>query len=491
MNTEQILKQQYKDYGLAPKRIIIGGKSIIVPMDYVYGKRDFYNDFWDVNDKNFLEYKKQGKMPKKIIYKGQYFVVPLKYANSGLENSELAKIVINQAMKKYNASVWQAMLVKKLCPNKKVSFYIDRYTFACRKQMLFEHTNIISNVNWNAINEFIKPGVRLVQSAKPKLNRLKRKFVHSVAAMCIVGGGIFASDKFFDRDNEKAIPYNAKHVQNTTIKKNNVSSSKTIKWEDTKNIEAECQIKLPVDNTRMNFKQKCMGKYTDKHGNLAMLDTVYNDVNILLAMFENYRSKAYDDGWGNQTIGWGNTSYLDNYGRSLGKVKASDKISMAEAVKQKDLYILYNVVPKLAKVNHKMKREEVDAFVSAAWWMGPNILQKSSFYQQLLDNNQNCWHSLSTHSNKPGIAKRLGATRDFATGKINSEDLMKLPAGWIYNLSPSMYRSGHAAYNIKDAASRSSQYKLQAILPETVNESFRAEVNMRNVMMRTNRNNLR
>ena len=62
----------------------------------------------------------------------------------------------------------------------------------------------------------------------------------------------------------------------------------------------------------------------------------------------------------------------------------------------------------------------------------------------------------------------MAATKDFATGKIETNDLIRLPAGIIYNYSLEKYNSGSAALEIKRAASCSSSYKLQNKLPEFV-----------------------
>ena len=472
MNIEHILKQEYIERGMAPKKILVDGKPILVPYDYVQSSRSFYDDFWDVNEQNALKYRKLGRVPKKIVYKGQNYVVPLKCSSKGYSNAKIAKKVASQAIKKYKAAIIQAIWLQKINNNKKIPFYIDRTTYACRKGMLFSRLNLDVNLNLPEVREFLSEKMRFVHSYKFEhgLRKVKRAAVSSLTAISLAGCGVLVSSKMFDDAS-------AKITDETSVKKINQTEQliQAVEKEKEEVIvpkvekeKIEVNKKLPVNDGRINFADKCAGRYIDKYGNLAMLDKVYDDINVLLAMFENYSSTAYDDGWGNMTIGWGNTFYLDKYGRNMGRVKANDKITMEEAIMQKDLYLYYVAVPKLAKINHKMTKEEVAGFASVAWWMGSNVLEKSEFYRKLQQNDKTCWNSLLDCSSITSIQKRMGATRDFATGKINSQDLIKLPSGWIYGLNVSKYKNGQSALEIKKSAEKSASNRLRTTLPQSV-----------------------
>lgn len=472
MNIEEILKQEYIKKGLAPKKIMVNGKPLIVPYIYAQGNRDFCRDFWDINQENEQEYRKRGLIAKKIVYKGQSYIVPLADAKKGLSNAEIAKKVSKKAEKKYRKAILQTILLRKINDDPRIAFYVDRATFACRKNMLLSRLKV--NVNFDDIKEFAEDVASCVENIdfRAGVRKAKNFALTSVATFSVAGCAVFAADKIFSNNDERK---GNSEKQKLTADTKNVTEGLTEKTIDF--LEAERQVlttnkQLPLGDKRMNFTEKCAGRYVDRYGNLAMLDQAYDDISVLLAMFENYSAEAYDDGWGNKTIGWGITSYLDKYGRSLGKVNPNDRITMEEAVMQKDLYIYYNVVPKLAKVNHAMTEEEVAAFVSVGWWTGPNILQKSSFYKKLLNNDPSCWNSLYSLSEEQGIIKRMGATKEFATGKITSEDLMRLPAGWIYGISTAKYKSGRAAADIKLAATKSSSYRLQKVLPQTVGNNI-------------------
>ena len=54
----------------------------------------------------------------------------------------------------------------------------------------------------------------------------------------------------------------------------------------------------------------------------------------------------------------------------------------------------------------------------------------------------------------------------------NSQDLIKLPSGWIYNLSISKYKNGQSALEIKKSAEKSASNRLKTTLPQSVYSGF-------------------
>ncbi|MBQ9732336.1 MAG: hypothetical protein IJV97_04550 [Alphaproteobacteria bacterium] len=468
MKIEKILRKEYIKRGMSPKKIMVNGVLITVPYIYVAKNKNFPDDFWDVNEQNIQEYKKAGKTPKTILHKGQNYVVPLADSEKRLTNAEIAKKVTQQAINKYKKSIVLTMLLRKVKNNPQMPFYIDKSTFACRKGMLMAKLNLNTiEFDISEVKDFFDRGIKAVHSYNWNVawKRVKKATATVFTATSLIGGGIFVSGKLSDKEK---LSDNKNEKQSEVTAPPEEKKTATIDYQKAEETATKKMVNLPQESVKMNFAEKCAGKYNDKYGNLAMLDAAYDDICVLLAMFENYSAKAYDDGWGNETIGWGITSYLDKYGRHIRAVKSGDEVTMNEAVMQKDLYLYYVAVPKLAKVNHAMTQEEVAAFATVAWLLGPRNLEHSFYYKKLLNNDASCWNNLVSYSSNPAIKKRMAATKDFATGKIETNDLIRLPAGIIYNYSLEKYNSGSAALEIKRAASCSSSYKLQNKLPEFV-----------------------
>ena len=143
------------------------------------------------------------------------------------------------------------------------------------------------------------------------------------------------------------------------------------------------------------------GKLTQKQVDAAdkLIATAYDDLNDMLGIatdemhispsgidlicnFEGLRLKAYDDGVGVWTIGFGTTKYPNGI-----RVKKGDTCTLdqAKAYMQNDLKSFEQTVNNTVKV--PLNQNQFDALVSLAYNIGTNAFSKSTLVKKLHANN--------------------------------------------------------------------------------------------------------
>lgn len=102
----------------------------------------------------------------------------------------------------------------------------------------------------------------------------------------------------------------------------------------------------------------------------------------LIAEFEGYRDKAYDDGVGVWTIGYGTIRYPNGV-----RVKKGDTCTkeQAEAYKKNDLITFENTVNKIVKV--PLTQNQYDALVSLTYNIGAGAISSSTLIKELNKSN--------------------------------------------------------------------------------------------------------
>ena len=143
------------------------------------------------------------------------------------------------------------------------------------------------------------------------------------------------------------------------------------------------------------------GKLTQKQVDAAdkLIATAYDDLNDVLGIatdemhvspsgvdlicnFEGLRLKAYDDGVGVWTIGFGTTKYPNGI-----RVKKGDTCTLdqAKAYMQNDLKSFEQTVNKAVTV--QLNQNQFDALVSLAYNIGTNAFSKSTLVKKLNAND--------------------------------------------------------------------------------------------------------
>ena len=151
-----------------------------------------------------------------------------------------------------------------------------------------------------------------------------------------------------------------------------------------------------------NFLRKISGgKLTQKQVDAAdkLIATAYDDLNDVLGIaidemhvspsgvdlicnFEGLRLKAYDDGVGVWTIGFGTTKYPNGI-----RVKKGDTCTLdqAKAYMQNDLKAFEQTVNNAVKV--PLNQNQFDALVSLAYNIGSTAFKNSTLVRQLNEGN--------------------------------------------------------------------------------------------------------
>ncbi|WP_441368263.1 lysozyme [Acinetobacter lwoffii] len=145
------------------------------------------------------------------------------------------------------------------------------------------------------------------------------------------------------------------------------------------------------------------GKLTQKQVDAAdnLIATAYDDLNDVLGIaidemhvspsgvdlicnFEGLRLKAYDDGVGVWTIGYGTTKYPNGI-----RVKKGDTCTLdqAKAYMQNDLKAFEQTVSSAVKV--PINQNQFDALVSLAYNIGSTAFKNSTLVRQLNEGNYN------------------------------------------------------------------------------------------------------
>ncbi|MCO8082016.1 lysozyme [Acinetobacter lwoffii] len=143
------------------------------------------------------------------------------------------------------------------------------------------------------------------------------------------------------------------------------------------------------------------GKLTQKQVDAAdkLIATAYDDLNDVLGIatdemhvspsgvdlicnFEGLRLKAYDDGVGVWTIGFGTTKYPNGI-----RVKKGDTCTLdqAKAYMQNDLKSFEQTVNNTVKV--PLNQNQFDALVSLAYNIGPTAFEESTLVKRLNEKN--------------------------------------------------------------------------------------------------------
>lgn len=446
MDYNKILRKEYNDAGAKPLQIVLHGKKLLIPYMYTIDTDDtqeiakkFLGDFYDVNDILEEHYRKHGETPLYVEYNKRKYVVPRAYAEENLSAEQIAQKVFNKCLGKYKRAISVVADINKIKPDE------DR----------------IVSISYNKYKENKQYYRKLV--AKKIMNKVVRGIV--LTGNFLAKGAYFVGKKAFGIEPEDLKKYCRRTMAGLmlvggiylTATKTDVVERIKDKIENNRDNKKLKKIKFAEE-----FAEKCDG---DKYGNLRTLDKAYDDLSVVLAAVEGFYPEAFDDGLGNYTIGYGSTFYIDENGKSCGKVKPGDEISMEDAFIQKQRYIAYYMLPCLAKVNRSLSEKEIIGLMTTGFCIGHNALNRSDFLKKLSANEKDAWQSLSVYGKQAGVRKRTALTAAYVKGEISTNDLLNF--GWkngenIYQFSISDFyecRPGtQKPYKNKDGYCRGIYY---------------------------------
>lgn len=443
MDYNKILRKEYNDAGARPLQIELHGKKLLIPYVYTINTDDtqkiakkFLDDFYDVNNILKEQYKKYNEEPLYVEYNKRRYVVPRAYAEENLSAEQIAQKVFKKSLSKYKRAISVVADINKIKPDEDriVSISYNKYKENKRYYRKLVAKKIVNQVARGIVltGNFLAKGAYFVGEKAFGISPedLKKYCRRSMAGLMLVGG-IYLTATVVERIKDKI--------------ENNRDSKKLKK---------------------IKFAEEFSAKYNnDKYGNLKTLDKAYDDLSVVLAAVEGFYPRAFDDGLGNYTIGYGSTFYIDENGKSCGKVKPGDEISMEDAFIQKQRYIAHYMLPCLAKVNRSLSEKEIIGFMATGFCIGHNALNRSDFLKKLSANEKDAWQSLSVYGKQAGVRKRTALTAAYVKGEISTNDLLSF--GWkngenIYKFSISDFyecRPGtQKPYKNKDGYCRNIYY---------------------------------
>lgn len=191
---------------------------------------------------------------------------------------------------------------------------------------------------------------------------------------------------------------------------------------------------------KSRYQAKKEFRARDVYGNLAMFEKCRNDMRVSLAFVENFAPKAFLDGRGVPTIGYGCTYYIDENGRGnreISPVNIGDKITMEEALVQKDRYLDHRILPQIEKlVKVKMDRGTMIATVNFAYVIGPKAFKNSEYLKALNEgaSKEELADCMTGFRKQKGLLSRNYFNAAELLGYISTADKLNLITEGCYNL---------------------------------------------------------
>lgn len=374
----KFLLEEYKKAELEPQYINLCGKKYLIPADYVMDFKDyqkaFISDFFDDMRADYDAYKKNGE--------------PVQYVSLRNEG-KILKLVVPYNLQNKNKSAEE--IVCKIFENADKKYErMVQYSYDLTK------TEGVRTEPTYALRQRV---IQTLETAKKKTNNnpkwtienLKsaaRRWIVRAALAASIGGAGYAV--FSPKNTEKG--------------KDDVSEMHT------------------PDLSEYNKK---------------VFDKNLSDVMCVIAFVEDYREKAYDDGLGVCTIGFGTTFYLNNKGEKTGKVKPQDKISSEEAVEQMRRYLNFIVLPQIRKkVKVCIDDESMKTLVPLCYLLGEKKFEKSLFLQELNKGvvGKDLANTASIYRLQGGVCKRLWLSVAVSQGNLSTQELLNLPIASCYKL---------------------------------------------------------
>lgn len=404
----QFLESEYEEAKVSPAYLRLQNKTYLIPYPYVRDYDDFQkafmNDFFDVMRHDYHQYKKNNIEPRWVHWRDNEeswrLVVPYDLRNKEIDENDVARRIFERADKKYRRAVRLSASLAKAYPERPFQTMI----------------NIAQ--------------VKKMQKAYYEYN-LKQARDHAAYITQKVGN-------FLSRNAVKA----TQNLTSLTVDKLKLSARK---WALRTMLAATVAtaVYTAVNHADISDKinQGQEQKAHDPYGNLKMFESCRNDIKVSLAFVENFAPKAFKDGLGYPTIGYGCTYYLDENGkgnREISPVKMGQTTTLKEALEQKDRYLNFRILPQIERlVKVPLDKATMIATVNFAYVIGPKAFQKSKYLEALNQGkkNEELTKFLTGFRQQPGLLPRFYFMAQMVNGRISAADLLNLKAEGCYNLT--------------------------------------------------------
>ncbi|MBQ8751092.1 MAG: hypothetical protein IJZ30_05605 [Alphaproteobacteria bacterium] len=446
--------------------LFVGDKEFVVPYSCTIGSNTdkqsvlrFENQLFDFEDKERGKYNSNRKRVKTVEYEGREFVVPFGYEGK-INPEEIAKNAIKKASVKYNMIINAHRELKEAGIDVgEIQFYdssAEKYTKLLKENnravLLSENTpemvqvlNFLENVgdktkvyggeikrigkealrkSGEYIEEYGKRGINIVcENVKDGSQKLKRNLKKKIAEI-----EFDASKRYIPKGYKVAMLAGLLAVGGIGVVKN-------VNFSDGQHKEQRVQKKKKRnDGTYMTYSGKIL---QDKHGNLARMNELREELTILMTAVEGFSNESFTDGKGISTAGIGNTVLYDEKGNET-RVSPNTVLSNQEVIVQKFRYNDENMMPILATVDRPCSDEELLVTFGAGFCWGPTGLSKSQYFKSLKEGAsvEELTRKLTGFRMPSGLVKREYLLACVLNKKWSVDDLKDMP---VYHIRDKGY----------------------------------------------------
>lgn len=399
------LEAEYAAAHRSPKTIKLLGHSYVIPCVYLTEYQDpeksFMNDFFELMRKDYLHYKRCNEEPQYVCLalgdKSIRLVVPyaLRYKNH--TPNEIADKILKRASDKYWRAVRLSSEMAEIYPDRPFKTFINLANLKEMRNALRLHRLKEARDRTAYITK--KVGTFLAKNARKVTNNIEHMDV--------------------DRLKAKAKTWAVVAVLGATI---NAAVYTAFQIKDKSEQKKEVQAKDPL-------------------GHIRMFSRCHDAIKVSLAFAENFAPKAFKDGVGVPTIGYGCTYYLDENGkgsRATSPVKMGDNITKEEANVQKERYLQFELLNQIQE-NVKVPLDEATMIATCnfAYVLDSTNFRNSEYLKALNEGKkgEELVKYLTGYRQQKGLLPRFYFMGALLNGKLKTSDFLNLTAEGCYNLT--------------------------------------------------------
>ena len=432
-NDKYLINENYKNGCDDFLQLFIADRAFIVPYKYVKQTgnngdaiSEFERELFDFEADEVLKYKNARENIKTVIYDDRVYVVPFDKRNDNMSAKKVAEMAVEKADMKYNMIINTHRKLNKrgskvgLCSfsSKNAKNYVEEANESNEVVLLDNKSESMYSV-LRFLGTLGEKGIEKFNTTTSKLqNKIKKKIIETE----------FGAIKKFVTDNYKigalvlALGVGGIATHNM-IEKNN----------DKTKGEAEVNVLSVKDNPNDGKYITFTGReLDDKHGNIALINGMREDVTILMTAVEGFTDIVFDDGTGVCTTGIGLTYTLDEKGNEY-PITKDDKLSENELLVNKWRYIEKNLLPIVSSIDRKCSKEELMSVLGAGFCWGPSGLKNSNFLKSVKnDESVDQQTRKLTGFRKPiGLLKREYLLACILNKKWNIDDIKEMPVYYV------------------------------------------------------------
>ncbi len=452
-NDKYLIEENYRNGGDGCLRLVIANASFVVPFKYVENAKNvkdairvFEKDLFDFEIEEVKKYKKYKEQVKTIIYDDRVYVVPFVNRRDAITPKKVAERTTEKAIAKYNMIINVHRKLKKrrmkigFCSfsSKDAKRYVELVNkaneivfFNKASEGMIEVARFLGKVGNDGIKKFNVTASKLQKKIKKKIMRMEfreiKKFVtdnYKIGVLMValgVGGSI--THRLID-DNFNLTKKSKYRTDIQISPQNNNKKSKS-----------KVNVLGVKDKVSDRKYVTFMGdELRDDCCNIALINSMRDDVTILMTAIEGFSDVVYDDGTGVKTTGIGLTYRVDENGNEY-PITKNDRLSEQDVILNKWRFIEKNLFPVIASIDRECSKEELMTLLGAGFCWGANGLEKSKFFDSVKRGQdiKEQTRKLTGYRKPIGLLKRGYLLACVLNKKWTIDDIRDMPVYYIEN----------------------------------------------------------